>query len=280
MSPTSTLDAEARALLAAPECCGGAWTAGLPPWLADGARGFGISHCIDHTLLRPDATRADVERAADEGRRFGVAAVCVNGAWARLVAGRLAGSGVRTAIVVGFPLGASAGRAKAREARLAVEDGADELDMVLPIGPAIALDWAMVVDDIRGVVDAAGERPVKVILETAALAPGTIVAAALAARLGGAAFVKTSTGFHPAGGATEAAVHLMRRAVGSALGVKASGGVQTAAAALAMLAAGANRIGTSSTAAMAAVLGPDAPPLAHLLAEAQRTASAGPSAGS
>jgi deoxyribose-phosphate aldolase len=146
-----------------------------------------------------------------------------------------------------------------------VADGAAEIDMVIALGQVRAGDWRYVEDDIRAVVGAAGPAAVKVILETAALEPREITEACQAAVAGGAAYVKTSTGFHPAGGATVEAVRLMRRAVGPTFGVKASGGIRTKEAALEMLAAGANRIGTSATAAMAAWLGPSAPTLEELL---------------
>lgn len=223
-----------------------------------------MARFIDHTLLKPGATRDEIIRLADEGRRYQVAAVCVNGCWVELCAGRLRGSGVGVAAVVGFPLGAMSSAAKAAEARIAVGAGATEVDMVMALGQAIAGDWTYVEQDIRAVVDASSDATVKVILETAALEPTAITEASLTARRAGARFVKTSTGFHPAGGATQEAVSRMRRAVGSDMGVKASGGIRTAEVAMQMLAAGANRIGTSSTAAMAGCLGPEAPTLAEL----------------
>lgn len=238
----------------------------LPPWLGpDAASVRGIGRYIDHTLLKPEATETQIAALCADGRRLGVKAVCVNGGWTRRAAAELAGSPVLVATVVGFPLGAMAGEAKASETRLAVAEGAAEIDMVIQLGRAKAGDWAGVERDIRHVVQAAGQAAVKVILETAALEPSEIEAACRAAMSAGAAFVKTSTGFHPAGGATAEAVALMRRTVGPSFGVKASGGIRTAAAAAAMLAAGANRIGTSGTAGMAAWLGDQAPPLAELL---------------
>jgi deoxyribose-phosphate aldolase len=197
----------------------------------------------------------------------------VNGCWVGDCVSRLGRSGVVVATVVGFPLGAGTTKAKAAEARLAVGAGAAELDMVMAIGQAKSGEWRYVEDDIRRVVDAAGAAPVKVILETAALEPVEIAAGCLVARAAGAAFVKTSTGFHAAGGATEGTVSLLRRAVGAELGVHASGGVRTAESALRLLAAGANRIGTSSAAAMAPVLGPSAPPLTRLLGGPSAAAS-------
>lgn len=242
------LDERARAVLAAPPVA--VTDPGDAPWLRALGGGAELARLIDHTLLKPEATGADVGRLADEGRGFGVAAVCVNGVWTRLVSGRLAGCGVATAAVVGFPLGAMSPKAKAGETALAVADGAGEIDMVISLGHALAGEWEAALADVRAVVEAADGCGVKVILETAALTPESIVKAALIAVDGGARFVKTSTGFHPAGGASVEAVELMRRAVGLALGVKASGGVRTADAARRMLAAGADRLGTSSTAAM------------------------------
>ena len=239
---------------------------GLPPWLTAGARGLG--RFIDHTLLKPDATRLQLEALCDEARRYDVRAVCVNGAWTALCAERLAGSPVAVATVVGFPLGASASAAKACEAHRAVADGASEIDMVIALGQVRGGDWRHVEEDIGAVVGAAGAAAVKVILEAAALEPREITAACQAAVAAGAAFVKTSTGFHAAGGATPAGVALMRRTVGPAFGVKASGGIRTKEAAVEMLAAGANRIGTSATAAMAEWLGPSAPTIGELLAVA------------
>ncbi len=238
----------------------------LPPWLAPEAGARGIGRFLDHTLLRPEATRDQILALCDEGRRYGVKAVCVNGAWAEVCAERLAGSGVALAVVAGFPLGAMATPAKAQETRLAVSAGAAEIDMVLALGAAKAGEWRAVEDDIRCIVEAAGPALVKVILETAALDPAEIVAASEAAVRAGAGFVKTSTGFHPAGGATVEAVALLRRTVGPSFGVKASGGVRTAEAVVAMLRAGASRIGTSGTAGMSAWLGAAAPGVEELLA--------------
>lgn len=219
-----------------------------------------LAAAIDHTLLRPEATAADIRALAAEARAHGFAAACVNSAWVPLAAELLAGSGVRVAAVAGFPLGAMATAAKAAETRIAVAAGAAEIDMVISLGHAKAGDWRAVEDDIRAVVEAAGGAGVKAILETAALTPDETVRACESAKAAGAAFVKTSTGFHPAGGATVEAVRLMRATVGPAMGVKASGGIRTLAVALAMLEAGANRLGTSSGVALvgAAAEGPAA----------------------
>jgi deoxyribose-phosphate aldolase len=238
----------------------------LPPWLAAHAADRGIGRLVDYTLLRPDATGAEVARLCDEAIAANLIAVCVNGSWVKRCAERLRGSGVRLAAVVGFPLGAGESAAKAAEAALAAEAGATELDMVISLGLAKAAEWDAVAEDVARVVRAAPGTAVKAILETAVLTPDEIVPACRAARQGGAEFVKTSTGFHPAGGATIDAVAAMRAAVGPSFGVKASGGIRTADAAVAMLAAGANRIGASSLAAFAPIVGRDAPPLSELLA--------------
>jgi len=206
-----------------------------------------LASFIDHTLLAPDASGAGVERLCDEARVHGFAAVCVNGVHVRLCAERLAGAGVAVASVVGFPLGAMHPEAKVAEASLALADGATELDLVLQIGALLAGDDELVLRDIRGVCAAAhaGEAIVKVILETALLTDDHKIRACELAREAGADFVKTSTGF-AGGGATAADVALLRRTVGDALGVKASGGIRDAADARRMIAAGATRIGTSS----------------------------------
>jgi deoxyribose-phosphate aldolase len=156
---------------------------------------------------------------------------------------------------------------KADEARQALADGAAELDMVMSLGEARAGHWDLVAKDIAAVIAVAGTVPVKVILETAVLSPADIVQASLVAMDTGAAFVKTSSGFHGAGGAMENAVRLMRRAVGSGVGVKASGGVRSSEMAIRFLAAGANRLGTSMTSEMTAIIGPGAPTLAELFAK-------------
>ncbi len=243
----------------------------VPAWLAEHARDRGIARLVDYTVLRPDATRADVERLCDEAAAADVVAVCVNGAWVRGCVERLQGTPVRVAAVVGFPLGAAASAAKAAEAAIAAGDGAAELDMVMAIGAAKAGQWQAVADDVAAVVAASPRALVKVILETALLRPDEIARACDAAQQGGAAFVKTSTGFHSAGGATTDAVAAMRQAVGPQFGVKASGGIRTADAAVAMLRAGANRIGASSLAGFGGLVGPGAPLLEELLGVRTRT---------
>jgi len=201
---------------------------------------------LDHTLLKADATRADILAVTAEAKAYKTASVCVNSCFAALVARELSGSDVKTCVVVGFPLGAMSSGAKAIEAALAVRDGAEEIDMVMNIGAAKAGDWSAVQSDIAAVVNAAKPAIVKVIIETCLLTDVEKVKACLAAKAAGAAFVKTSTGFST-GGATPEDIALMRKTVGPELGVKASGGVRTREQALAMIEAGASRIGCSST---------------------------------
>lgn len=235
------------------------------PWLAAHAERQGIGALVDHTLLKPEATKADVRRVCDEARAAGFGAVCVNAEWVGMAVRALEGSGVRVAATVGFPLGAAGLAAKAAEARLAILDGAGELDVMIALGLVRGTDWRGVEDEIAAVVAAAPGRLVKVILETAALSAAEIERAARTAVAAGAGMVKTSTGFHPAGGATVERVRLLRATVGDGIGVKASGGIRTAEAALAMLAAGADRIGASSALAWKEVVGRGAPPLRDLL---------------
>ena len=214
---------------------------------------------IDHTALAADTTSADVDRLCDEALAHGFAGVCIATGWLDRVHDRLGDSTLKRIVVVGFPLGAAASSAKAFEAADAVSRGADEIDMVIPVGRAREGDWARVEADIRAVVEAAGGRPVKAILETAHLDDAAIVEAARRAEEAGAAFVKTSSGFGR-GGATVEAVRLLRRTVGPELGVKASGGIRTLEAAAAMLEAGATRLGTSSGVAIAEALARAAEP--------------------
>lgn len=208
---------------------------------------------IDHTLLRADATAAEIDRLCAEALEHGFASVCVNGAWVARCAERLRGSSVAVCAVAGFPLGAMASAAKAGEARVALDDGAREIDVVAHLGALKAGDDDLVVRDLAAVAAVCRERRalLKVILETALFDDaGKARAAGLAVRAG-ADFVKTSTGFGP-GGATLADVALLRRTVGPRIGVKASGGIRDAATARAMLAAGATRLGTSASAAIVA----------------------------
>jgi deoxyribose-phosphate aldolase len=238
----------------------------FPAWLDAGTEERpGIAHLLDYTLLRADAALDDVLRLCDEAAALPTWAVCVNGAWVATCVDRLRGTGVRVAAVVGFPLGAGAGAAKAAEAAVAVADGATELDMVMPLGRAKADDWGAVAEDVAEVVSAARGALVKLIVESALLDSAELARACAAAVIGGADFVKTSTGFHPAGGATVEAVRRMRDAVGSAIGVKASGGIRSAEQAVAMIAAGANRVGLSSMAGLRTIVGRAAPSLREIL---------------
>ena len=206
---------------------------------------------VDHTLLSAEATEADVVATADEGRRLGTAAVCVNGYWVSTVASVLAGSDTVTCAVVGFPLGAMVGKAKAVEAAFAVEHGAAEVDMVLNVGLLRSGRLVDVEADIAAVRRAIDPSTcLKVILETAVLTHEQIQEACRVAESAEADFVKTSTGFHPSGGATVGAVTLMRETVGDRLGVKASDGIRSLCDVTAMLDAGATRLGLSRTASV------------------------------
>jgi deoxyribose-phosphate aldolase len=201
---------------------------------------------IDHTLLKPEASDEDIKRLCEEAARYRFASVCVNPTWVRAAACNLQGTGVPVCTVIGFPLGANLPDVKAYEARRAIFDGAREVDMVINIGALKSGDDCLVEHDIRSVAEAAHEYNVicKVIIETALLTDDEKVRACLAAKNAGADFVKTSTGFSK-GGATVADVALMRRTVGSELGVKASGGVKGLEDARKMVEAGATRIGAS-----------------------------------
>ncbi|MDR7866950.1 MAG: deoxyribose-phosphate aldolase [Sporomusaceae bacterium] len=200
---------------------------------------------IDHTLLKADATVDDIVKLCNEADEHRFAAVCVNPVYIDLAAHILAGSGVRVATVVGFPLGATFTAVKTLETREAIQRKADEIDMVMNIAAARVGQWDAVADDIRQVVAAAAGKTVKVILETAFLTDDEKRRACEAAVAAGAGFVKTSTGFGP-GGATAEDVRLMRAAVGDQAGVKASGGIRTRQQAELMIAAGATRLGTSA----------------------------------
>ena len=205
---------------------------------------------IDHTVLGESATAAQVAQACDEARQHGFAAVCVRGRYVAEVRRRLAGSPVLVAAVADFPLGEASTAERLAEARALVAAGAGELDLVAPLPALLAGRWQAVFDDLRAVV-AAVPAPVKVILETGALGHDQIVAGAAVARAAGAAWLKTSTGFGR-GGATVEAVALLRAVAGDGLGVKASGGVRTTAQALAMIEAGASRVGASASLAILA----------------------------
>ena len=206
-----------------------------------------VAKLIDHTLLRPEAARPDIEALCREALDFKFAAVCINPVWVRMVARLLDGSGVGVCAVVGFPFGATTPDVKAFEAHRAIVDGAREIDMVINIGALKSRDFEEVKRDIEEVTAACrnGSAITKVIIEAALLTYDEKVAACGVAKAAGADFVKTSTGFGP-GGATTADVTLIRRAVGQTMGIKAAGGIRDLAAVEAMVAAGATRIGTSA----------------------------------
>ncbi len=210
---------------------------------------YELAKWIDHTLLKPDATQADIESVCTDAREHGFASVCINPTWVPLAYKMLRGYESRVCTVIGFPLGATFPEIKAAEARLAVEQGADEVDMVINIGALKSGNLQLVEHDIRSVVRAAGRRIVKVILETCLLTDEEKVQASAVSKKAGANFVKTSTGFST-GGATVKDVALMRKAVGSEMGVKASGGVRTYEEACKMVEAGATRIGASASVAI------------------------------
>jgi len=206
-----------------------------------------LAAIIDHTILRPDATEKDVTKVCQEAIEYHFKSVCVNTHYVTLVSRLLRGSGVETCCVVGFPLGAMTSRAKVDETYDAIKNGATEIDMVINIGALKSGDWDTVKRDIEGVVNAARSRAlVKVILETALLNEEEIIKACTIAKMAGADFVKTSTGFAK-GGARVEDVQLMRKVVGPKMGVKASGGIRDTETARAMVRAGANRIGASSS---------------------------------
>lgn len=247
------------------ECGGDGLCARRRPWSMDAMKSLGavrfssapgigairsdLAAMIDHTLLKPEATRDDVRKLCEEARQYGFYSVCVNPAHVATAARLLEGSPVKVVAVVGFPLGATSGRAKAFEAKEAIRAGAREIDMVVNIGALKDRDYALVLEDIRGVVEAARPYPVKVILETGRLTDEEKVIGCVLAKCAGAAFVKTSTGFGP-GGATTGDIALMRRVVGPEMGVKASGGVRTTEDAEKMVQAGADRIGASASVAI------------------------------
>ncbi len=203
---------------------------------------------IDHTLLGPAATRASVKQLCTEAIQYGVASVCVNPCHIELVREQLGDAPVKACTVIGFPHGMTTAETKAFEAQKAIAAGADELDMVINVAALKEGNYVAVADDIRGVCTAAEKAPrgvvVKVILETALLSDEEKVAGATLAKAAGAKFVKTSTGFGPAG-ATAEDVALLRATVGEEMGVKAAGGIRDAATAIAMIEAGASRIGAS-----------------------------------
>lgn len=209
-----------------------------------------LAHYIDHTLLKPDATRSEVIALVNAAAELGTFSVCVSPSQLPLETP----DGVAVATVVGFPSGNHHPEVKAFEAKLAVDQGADEVDMVINLANAVANDFAAVEADIRAVREAIPHALLKVIIESAVLNDAQIVGCCQAAEKAGADFVKTSTGFHPAGGASVHAVQLMAETVGGRLGVKASGGIRDTATALAMIEAGATRLGCSATQAIVAGL--------------------------
>jgi len=205
-----------------------------------------LAKYIDHTLLKPQASQEQVRKVCDEAKKYHFASVCVNPNYIEFVAQQLAGSGVAPCVVIGFPLGATTPEVKAEETNTVVMLGAKEVDMVVNIGAIKSGDWNLVKRDIEAVVNAArGRALVKVIIETCLLTDEEKVKVCTIAKLAGADFVKTSTGFST-GGATVEDVQLMRQTVGAHMGVKASGGVKDYAGAVAMIKAGATRLGTSS----------------------------------
>ena len=204
-----------------------------------------LASYIDHTLLKPEASREQIRAVCEEAKQYHFASVCVNPCWVPLIAEELKGSGVSVCCVIGFPLGASLSSVKAFEAREAVAAGAQEIDMVINIGAVKSGDWELVREDIAAVNAAKGTAKLKVIIETCLLTDEEKVRVCQIAKEVGADFVKTSTGFST-GGATVHDVELMRKTVGPEMGVKASGGIRTLADALAMIEAGASRLGASA----------------------------------
>lgn len=205
-----------------------------------------LNKTIDHTILNPDATKNEVIKVIDEAKVHDFASVCLEPCWVSLAAERLAHSDVKVCTVIGFPLGANTKTVKAFEAKEAVENGADEVDMVLNIGALKSGEYDLVLEDMKAVREAAKDAVVKVILETCLLTDEEKKKACALAKEAGMDFVKTSTGFSAAGATTED-VKLMREAVGDAMGVKASGGIRDRETAEAMIAAGASRIGASKS---------------------------------
>lgn len=205
-----------------------------------------VARMIDHTLLKPEATADDVAELIGEAAALGAYSVCISPSLLPVEVPE----GLHVATVIGFPSGAVKGAIKAAEAGQAVADGADEIDMVVNLALVKQGDWEGVESEIQAVRDATGDAVLKVIIESAALTDDQIVATSRAAKMAGADFVKTSTGFHPAGGASVHAVRLMSKTVAPGLGVKASGGIRDAQAAQAMIDAGATRLGLSASAAV------------------------------
>lgn len=204
-----------------------------------------LNKYIDHTLLKPDASQEQIETLIEEAKKYDFASVCVNPTWVSFAAQALKGTDVKVCTVIGFPLGANTPELKAFETSDAIQNGANEIDMVINIGSLKSQNFDLVEKDIRAVVEAAKGTLVKVIIETCLLTDEEKVKACQIAQEAGADFVKTSTGFST-GGATVADVALMRKTVGPDMGVKASGGARSYEDALAFIKAGATRIGASS----------------------------------
>ena len=204
-----------------------------------------LNKYIDHTILKPETTQEQVEKILSEAKEYDFASVCVNPTWVSLAAESLKDSDVKVCTVIGFPLGANTSAVKASETEDAIANGADEIDMVINVGALKAGNDALVLDDIKAVVDASGDKLVKVIIEACLLTDDEKVRACQLSKEAGADYVKTSTGFST-GGATVADVTLMRKTVGPDMGVKASGGARSYEDAIAFIEAGASRIGASS----------------------------------
>ncbi len=204
-----------------------------------------LNKYIDHTILKPETTQDQVEKILSEAKEYDFASVCVNPTWVSLAAESLKDSDVKVCTVIGFPLGANTSAVKAFETKDAIANGADEIDMVINVGALKAGNDALVLDDIKAVVDASGDKLVKVIIEACLLTDDEKVRACQLSKEAGADYVKTSTGFST-GGATVADVALMRKTVGPDMGVKASGGARSYEDAIAFIEAGASRIGASS----------------------------------
>lgn len=204
-----------------------------------------LNKYIDHTILKPETTQEQVEKILSEAKEYDFASVCVNPTWVSLAAESLNDSDVKVCTVIGFPLGANTSAVKAFETEDAIANGADEIDMVINVGALKAGNDALVLDDIKAVVDASGDKLVKVIIEACLLTDDEKVRACQLSKEAGADYVKTSTGFST-GGATVADVTLMRKTVGPDMGVKASGGARSYEDAIAFIEAGASRIGASS----------------------------------
>lgn len=238
-------DEDAHVDAKAIEACGAARVSVCKPT----KKGTDTARFVDHTLLKPNATQAEIATLCEEARQFCFASVCVNPSYVALAAQYLRGSGVKVCTVVGFPLGSTTPTVKAIEARDAIANGADEIDMVINIGALKSGNDALVYDDIKAVREATRGKVLKVILETSLLSNEEKVRACAASKKAGADFVKTSTGFG-GGGATAEDIKLMRETVGPLMGVKASGGIRDAKAAREMIAAGATRLGTSASVAI------------------------------